>query len=183
MSGVKKTFLEDRVFLLAETHPNSVCSWFAPWPTKPLRGEKAGSGKGETQMLSTALDKKQVFWFMCCVGNSNKQGISLQALVVSFGESLRLIPGLCQLWAAGTSGVQTHFGGISMEQHCKLQKKTMMCFHISCEKSRVLKTDLGHFAVLSLPVFYQSSSPFAQVSLSNPQKKAGCQTDTACKVL
>lgn len=80
MSGVKKPLLEDRVFLLAETHPNSVCSWFAPRPTKPLRGEKAGSGKGETQMLSTALDEKQAFWFICCVGSSNKHWISLQTL-------------------------------------------------------------------------------------------------------
>lgn len=37
MSGVKKTLLEDRVFLLAETHPNSICSGFASRPKKPLQ--------------------------------------------------------------------------------------------------------------------------------------------------
>lgn len=31
-------------------------------------------------MLSTALVKTQEFWFICCVGNSNKHWISLQAL-------------------------------------------------------------------------------------------------------
>lgn len=88
-------------------------------------------------MLSTALDKKQAFWFICCVGNSDKHWIPLQALGSSCGFWREpeahpwAVPGLC-LWAAGTSGVQspTH-GGISMEQHCKLQGKTMMCFHVS----------------------------------------------------
>lgn len=88
-------------------------------------------------MLSAALDKKQAFWFICCVGNSNKQGISLQALgSCGFWREPEAhpwpVPGLC-LWAAGTSRVQTptHFGGISMEQHSKLQGKTMMFFHLS----------------------------------------------------
>lgn len=83
-SGVKKSLLEDSVglgFFLGETHPVSVCSWFASWPAKPPQRRESGQWERiKTLMLSTTWVKKWVVWFICCVGISNEHWISSHAL-------------------------------------------------------------------------------------------------------
>lgn len=72
------------MFLLDETHPSSVCSQFASRPAKPSHRRESRQWEWiKTLMLSAASVKKWAFWFICCVGISNKHQILFWAEPVS----------------------------------------------------------------------------------------------------
>lgn len=101
--GGKNPFGGQRVFV-NETHPSSVCSWFASQSAKP--SEKRESRQWDSIsvfVLSTALVKKLAAWFICCVGILEKPRISLYSL-----SSCSELP--CH-WEAGLS-VQWSSAGV-----------------------------------------------------------------------